>query len=328
MQSDAESNTFWGMWLRAGLEKTGASMIQLAKKYRDLVADDKVALRADDGRRKRAHKNCAESRSDVEAGRRKKPRKAAYEPKGALSLMINGKKQCGPVAAWRWGAAIHHLSAQPFSSGLEALLAAGHRAEVIAVVGLMLKRWFVDLYDQSDPMREGINLQAALIAVASCALTVPISLPTEECRAILATHSDALTTIWNKWLRMQNPGSLWPNYNAAYVILSKDKRTNDDISLAHTILTHKGYDFGCDDFIETGSDDDAARMYAAEGDMTALTWLHKGQFENPTEKDFTAYDIAACALLSETTADVSLAHRILLSRSFCQRSGKSGEVEG
>lgn len=309
MQPCLESNT-WGTWLKDRIDLLGVSRNSVANEYRDLV-DAELPER--DGRGKVRRKNCDETLADVAAGRRKTARKKAYPPKSALSLMVNGERVCGPAAAWRWGVALSQLSEPSSASGLEALLAAGHRKEALGLVGLALKRYFVDCYDRRDP-ESCRSLSAALVAVADCAVTSPVTLLAEECWKTLALFSKQLTTLWHKWFASQDPSILWPNYHAAYVILSKDNCTIDDISLARTILTYKGYDFGAADFVEEGFADDAARMLLADGDSGPIRWLHHERFEQTRVGEMSPYDVAACALLAEHQTDVSLVREVLSAR--------------
>lgn len=180
---------------------------------------------------------------DGRRGGRRRGTKAT-PPKGTLSLMVSGKRVCGPESAWRWGRAAARVGAM--ASGLEAILAAGHRADAIAVVGIAMKRM---PFEAERSGKDLSDLLRALKEVAAIATSDEIRPLNAQHSTALAQHEDLLTEIWLKWRAARNPQKLWPFFHASYVLLEG----SDDAAragVARAVLTYRGYDFGHQD-VET-----------------------------------------------------------------------------
>lgn len=263
-------------------------MTRFAEAYAEII--DEEDPKKFDGRRKR------------EPGRTRRGNRPVPQ-KGALSLMLSGKRGCTAKTAWRWGRAAARLGVP--SSGLEAQLASGHRAEVVAVVGLLMKRWFIDVYDRSDYETQAVSLQYALITTAACAVDEVLKMPDRAVIEKLSEYSDALTETWQRWLRAQDPQLLWTFYHAAYVLLDGADGDTRRIGAARTILTYEDYEFGAPDWLDEDAMSIAAGMYLEQDNPGPWLWLSTERFEATARRN-DPHHAAASALLGGTPSEAAV----------------------
>ena len=248
----------FGHWLAGKLAESGASHGDLAREYMRVVADDPTM--EGDGRSKNG-----------------KGRPATHK----VGDMIYDGVTYGPAVTWRYGVAVARLGVS--SSGLEALLAAGHRAEAIATIGLQLRRYWADGVDETDPMSGEIKLYQALLDAAASLVALPTVLPSAESLAKLAEYSDALSATWRRWLRSgKRETALGRFERAAYVLLDDAEGDVHCVRAAREVL-REGSSSVVSEFWRARADHDVAQFLAREGHSDALESVYAALEPSPSK---------------------------------------------